>query len=111
MRRRHWLIAGSITVAVPLLFAALYGIIGNRADAAFLWLVDQINQSIRTNFWPWGVIALLILLAYGITILLYQRHVRSLNRAILSTTHILELDDSLLRLLASWVPAKDHEAE
>src|SRR5947209_15817996 len=124
VRRRRWTIAGIVAAIVAVVgfvaVAALNGIIGNRADSFVLWLIDQMSR-IKDGLLPWPVVLIIVLIWLSIIsyclwkIVHLRRRVKNLEREsrilqhALSTEHnIVLLDDSLLRLLASWIPSRDH---
>ena len=51
--RNKWLRTGVTVIAVPLLLAALYGIVGNSADAGFLLLLGQLTKPTMMDLWLW----------------------------------------------------------
>lgn len=94
----------AITAAIMgVLGAVFYGILGNRADALFLWFLQLMTSSYQANLWPWIIMAALLVL-FSIATFFMLRQIGSLSRTLKSTSNLVELDDSLLRILASWVP-------
>lgn len=109
-RRNVWIISviGSLVTFVAI--AAVTGIIGNRSDNLFLTILGAIQSSATLSLWPW-IITVLILLAAIAGMLLSWHQRRILHHALTTANNIIDLDDSLLRLLASWVPSRNHDAE
>lgn len=92
-------------VAVLVVSAAINGIIGNRADELLQALIDLIGRALAHDAWPWivsGVIAILGIV--GIALCWLQISV--LQGALRQANKMVELDGSLLRLLASWQPTQ-----
>ncbi len=111
-RRRHriWWISGIGTVATFVIIAAITGIIGNRSDNLSLAAWEGIKSSITLSWWPWAIMVLILLAAIvGIFHSRHQRHI--LSHALVTANNIIDLDDSLLRLLASWIPSRNHDNE
>ena len=108
--RNKWLRTGVAVMVVPLLLAAFYGILGNSAYAGFLLLLDQLTKPTMMDLWLW-IISLVLLLVFLCT-LSYSLWQRKVSKHALSTLqNIVDLDSSLLRLLASWVPGRNHDNE
>lgn len=110
--RRHklWVIPVISSIGAFVAIAALTGIIGNRSDNLFLTILGTIKNSVTLSLWPWIITVLILLAAIaGLLHSWYQRRV--LHHALITANNINDLDDSLLRLLASWVPSRSHEAE
>src|SRR5437016_878201 len=109
-RRNVWIISvvGSLVTFVAI--AAITGIIGNRSDNLFVMILGAIQSSATFSLWPW-IITVLILLAAIAGMLRSWHQRRILNHALITANNIIDLDDSLLRLLASWVPSRNHDAE
>lgn len=101
-----WLRNGVLfAIAVFITSAALQGIIGNRADAAFTKLINWITTSIHENALPWFIVVLLII--FSITEGIYfWIHGKVLEQAIQRANRMIALDASLLRAIASWQPSK-----
>jgi hypothetical protein len=109
-RQKIWIISILVSVITFVLIAAVTGIIGNGSYTYLLALLGAIKSSITLSSWPWIVMVLILLSA--IVGMLYSWHQRRiLNSALTTANNINALDDSLLRLLASWVPSRNHEAE
>jgi hypothetical protein len=108
--RRNWIVAGITGLVTFFIGASISGIIGNRSDNLFLWIINQIGKSITLSTWPWIITFIALVVSLGLA--LYSlRHNRILNHALALANQIVDLDDSLLRLLASWIPTKNHEDE
>jgi hypothetical protein len=90
--RRLWRVLPFIS---PILIAALTGIVGNRADALFLITFELMGRKIPIQLW---VLALLMVIALLPSTLraakLYRAHKIAIN--------LIELDDTLLRLLREF---------
>jgi hypothetical protein len=99
------LIGGVITIAVE-------GIIGNRADVLFVEGASWISSSVNQNAIPWIALVLLLMLSAVESFYLLQ-HIKLLKLALRRTNKMVELDSSLLRVLASWIPTtkRDQEAK
>jgi hypothetical protein len=109
-RRRIWIIPVLGSLVTFVLIAAITGIIGNRSDNLFLTILGAIKSSATPSLWPWIIMVLILLAAIaGMLNSWHQR--RILDNALITANNINDLDDSLLRLLASWVPSRNHEAE
>lgn len=109
-KRRHWLISSLIAITSALGGAIVYGIIGNRADSIFVSLLANIRLSLSANAWPWILSLSILLISTGMIyyLLLYNRalkHTFDINRS------EIEIDGSLLRLLASWISSQNKEEE
>jgi hypothetical protein len=84
--------------------AALNGIIGNSSYYAFvLWL----GGIIKFISLPWIITLVILLACFGFSFILWH-HSRS---AVDTLNHVLDLDDSLLRLLPSLIVTGYQEAE
>lgn len=108
--QRHWSFAILLAIVTFFLGAAASGIIGNRSDNFFLWIVNQVGSSVVLSWWPWVITLIVLLSSLGVIFYLIY-HNRVLNRALVTANHIIDLDDSVLRLLASWIPSKNHDNE
>ena len=97
------LIGGVITIAIE-------GIIGNRADSFFVEGSTWVSGSINQNSIPWIVIALLLILGTIENFYLLQ-HLKLLKLVLRRTNKMVELDSSLLRVLASWIPTMNRDQE
>jgi hypothetical protein len=99
------LIGGVITIAVE-------GIIGNRADVLFVEGASWIPSSVNQNAIPWIALGLFLMLSAVESFCLLQ-HIKLLKLALRRTRKMVELDSSLLRVLASWIPTtrRDQEAK
>jgi hypothetical protein len=113
-----------------LIAMAVGGVIGNRANDAFGWFLGVL-PGINQILFPWIVILVVVLACGGVvcwlvTVIVRTHHEISdleheisdleqrnsvLNHAFTTQHNLVLLDDSLLRLLASWIPSKDHENE
>ncbi len=109
-KRIVWIISAIGSAATFVAIAAVTGIIGNRSDNFFLSMLQGIKNSATPSLWPW-IITVLILLAAIAGLLRSWHQRRILNHALITSNNIIDLDDSLLRLLASWVPSRNHDAE
>ncbi len=105
------------TASIFVLLAIVNGIIGNRADAIFLLMVDQVAKSLSASLWPWIVTLILLLVIPGIVLRWFQER-KSLTYDLENLRYKLEgkdilvrLDDSLLRLLPSLISATDVDDE
>lgn len=128
MDRSRWSlrekIAG-ISIGTVLLFivtAAIAGIVGNRADTLFVWLWGILS---KINSWPWIITLVTMVIGFGLVLVFVWRsggalraELHKMNLELTKVRGALEkmnmligLDDSLLRLLASWVRAGDREVE
>jgi GAF domain len=110
------------TVVVFLLTAAIAGIVGNRADTLFIWLWGLLTQK---GSWPWIIIFMILIIGFGLVLYSGSRNtegiktelqkaqtdLQKVNIALDRMNMLIGLDDSLLRLLASWMPAKERERE
>lgn len=87
---------------------AVAGIIGNNAYALYIWLwntilkapFQELSQSITSHLRLW-IIFLLIFLASGGGNLILWNLFKTYSKALNTSNDMVELDDSLLRLLAS----------
>ena len=102
--RRWWVLL--LTVFVFIGGAIVEGIFGNLGSDIFRSLWKWLVTSIGMNWLPWVI----VLLFLGLVVYFWFNN-RFLDRALITTSNLLETDDSLLRLLGSWVPAKSHETE
>ena len=102
-----------IGIAAAIGGAVFYGVIGNRADVIFVWLASEMGNSMQRNYWPWIIVGVLIIVYIGT--FLYSWRQRAILRQTLDRSNkMLALDDSLLRVLASWVPPtsqNDHDEQ
>lgn len=85
---------------------AFEGIIGNRADTLFTLVWPSIEEIVHTNL----VCCCLLLACIGICVYFRQRS-QMLEQAFATDHKMLNLDDSLFRGLASWVPSQNTEQE
>lgn len=85
---------------VFVLLAAVTGIIGNRADSGFLWVISRINQ-------PLPVPASVTLLVFLILLVFPIAKVAELEYARVIATKIIELDDVLFRSLSDLHSSPD----
>ncbi len=89
------------------------GVIGNFGSDAAHSLLNQLAKSVEMNWVPW-IIALaclsMALICLGVAVFAWWNN-RFLHQALNVSSNLLDLDDSLLRLLGSWVPDKSHENE
>src|SRR5947209_7915915 len=125
--RRRWTIAGIIAAIVgglgTLIVMAVGGVIGNRTNDAFGWFLGVLHGD-SPGLLPWIIVLVVILACGGVVCWLVTLIVRAhrqisdleqrnsvLNHAFTTQHNMVLLDDSLLRLLASWIPSKDHENE
>jgi GAF domain len=128
MDRRRWSLGekiAGISVGAAFVFiltAAITGIIGNSANTLFVWLWGLLT---RINSWPW--IITLVTMIIGFTLVLFfvwrsggalrtEMHkmnieLHKVSSALDKMNMLIGLDDSLLRLLASWMRARDREGE
>ncbi len=95
-------------------------IISNRADIGLTWLIIQMINSMQQDPLPWVIVVLLILVCIGAFLYswwraaILGRTVAILRRTLDQSNKMLALDDSLLRLLASWIPPtlpSDHDEQ
>ncbi len=98
---RRWSIIGVIALITISLLASFNGIVGNRSDNLFIFIIDELWKSITTGLWSWAIV-FITLLACLAMVFYSWRHIRVLNRALGKMKNILELDDALLRFLPSW---------
>lgn len=93
-------------VIATLLTLSLSGIVGNRADSALLQLLPFLQQTITVARWLIVLVVLVPIFAIGIPLGLTAFHYyRSQQAAI----NLVKLDDSLLRLLASFRRSSDRQ--
>jgi len=93
--------------------AVITQIISDRATAGFSWLINEVKNSIQQNAWPWMIVGVLMVVCIGTFLYGWQRAV-ILKQTLDRSNRMLALDDSLLRLLASWVPStipSDHDEQ
>jgi hypothetical protein len=103
----------NVLVAIILsgLGAAVTGIIGGRSDFLFVWLWEQSIVFIPSHTWFLLIIsAFLLILALCVIGYIWRRY-EILSRGLDTLKHLVELDDSLLRLLPDLMSAKDRESE
>ena len=81
---------------------ALQGIIGNQADAAFVVVVHWILHSVDANAIPWIIVLCLLLLICGLQFYWLQ-HGKIVSLALKRANRLGDLDNSLLRNMASWI--------
>src|SRR5437588_5692024 len=72
-------------------------VIGNWGMAILTWLWGHISASLKADYWPWAI----TFVSICVTILIWWMN-RYLNVAFQTSTNLLEMDDSLLRLLGTW---------
>lgn len=119
MGRKRWSLGeriAGISISAVLIFivtAAIAGIIGNSADTLFIWLWDLL---IKINAWPWTIILVTMVIGFALVLFVVWRNggalriqLRTLNDALDTMQMLVALDDTLLRLLANWMPAQDRE--
>lgn len=108
--RKGWLNSASITILSAIttfiIAAAVTGIIGNFSGTVFEWLLKQLSTS-----YIWLLVVELATALVGTGVILYLERLNKIkDRAVTLANDIIESDDSLLRLLASLIHAKDHSA-
>src|SRR5437762_7658633 len=106
-----WSKATLIALAITVSTASIYGIVGNRADAALTWLMSQVSA--LQSFWLWITISILVVVYIG-SFLYYWQRTTILHQTLNRSNKMLALDDSLLRVLASWIPPtlpSDHDEQ
>jgi hypothetical protein len=116
--RRRWtiggIVVGLVTLVSGILLTISENIVSNHLDISISANWGAFATFIIHNWFPWIIVGGLAL-TWGITVLvlvMFWRHRSSiLNQALTTANNLLDLDDSLLRLLASWIVSKDHEAE
>ena len=91
-----------------LALAALEGIIGNRADTLFTLIWPSIEAIMIANLLFWCVMFFVLLVNSLIYMYLIQR-IQMFKHAFATDHKLLNLDDSLLRGLASWTPSLSTE--
>lgn len=97
----------SIAVAFGIfLTSAIEGIIGNRADNGFILLTDIVSRSLNVNTWPWIITGVVLALSL-VELFYFWQHDKVKLQANKRITRMIELDGSLLKLLANWVPDSD----
>src|SRR6266567_8992898 len=101
---KKWLKNSIFTAIGGILVLAIQGIIQNRADGIFLFLVSWIGHSINENVAPWIVTIVFLIGCLGESFYFWQ-HDKVLNQAIRRANKMIDLDGSLLRNLASWIPS------
>jgi GAF domain-containing protein len=97
--------------AVPLaigavLIIAIQGIIGNGADTIFRLLVPRIIQSATQDALPWLITLGSLIIGLG-GVAYYRLHGKALNLALDRANKMIELDGSMLRVLASRIPSSN----
>jgi hypothetical protein len=102
MRRSQWI---GILIAV---LAFVGGAIANQAlgevgTNLLHSLLENIAISIETSLWPWSLTLLFVL-----TTIVSVCFSFILKQARMTADNIVELDDSMTRLFASWLPKVDH---
>src|SRR5437762_10138860 len=102
MRKSQW-----IGVAFTAL-AFIGGAIANQAlvdigTNLLSSVLQNVATSIQTSLWPWS-----FSLFFLLTTIVFIWISLVLNRARMTANNILELDDSMTRLFASWLPKGDH---
>lgn len=107
-RTRLSLIAIIGAIVAFVLVATTTGIIGNRSDNLFSW--RAIGSLVAQSGWSWVVTFVVLLASLAVIFYLIYRY-RVLNHALVTANDIINLDDSLLRLLASWIPSRNQETE
>ncbi len=78
-------------------------VLGETGSNLLSSLFQNVVRSIKTELWPWS-----FTLVFLITTLVFIYIALVLNRARMTANNILELDDSMTRLFASWLPQQDH---
>lgn len=102
MRRRRLL--GFVIAVLAFVIGAIVNQALGDAGTNLLQLVSAaMLASIKGSLWPWG-----LTLCFFLTTLASLCLAWVLNQARTTANNILELDDSMTRLFASWLPHKDH---
>lgn len=118
--RNRTLTGIAVGVATFFLLNALSGIIGNSTYTFFVWiwnntikpLAQQIAAYIKISTSQWGwILALILLMGWIISLGLLWNRIRIINRARVIASSVVELDDSLLRLLTALISAQDLRQE
>jgi len=128
MDKRRWSLGEKIagaSLGAAILFiltAAITGIIGNGASTLFARFWDGLT---RINSWPWIITLVTMVIGFALVLFFVWRsggalrtelhkmniELRKVSGALDKMNMLIGLDDSLLRLLASWMRAGDREAE
>src|SRR5947207_14768992 len=106
-----WSKATLIALAITVSTASIYGIVGNRADAALTWLMSQVSA--LQSFWLWITISILVVVYIG-SFLYYWQRTTILHQTLNRSNKMLALDDSLLGVSASCIPPtlpSEHDAQ
>ena len=106
--KKRTIIGIAIAVTGFIILNAVAGIIGNNAYALYIWLwndvlkfpIQELSKSITTHLTLW-IILLFISLASGGANLFLWNQLKTYSKALNTSNDMVELDDSLLRLLAS----------
>jgi hypothetical protein len=107
-------------IATFILLNAFSGIIGNSTYAVFVWvwdnsikpLANQVAAYIKIPPSQWGwILALILLMGWVISTGLQWNRIRIVSRALAIASNVVELDDSLLRLLTTLISAQDLRQE
>lgn len=105
MRRRQW-VGVLITIGAFIVGAVATQALGDAGTDFLKGTFSALLASIQGSVWPWGL-----------TLLFFLTTIASLcaawvfNRARVTANNILELDDSMTRLIASWQPHEDHTTQ
>lgn len=102
MRRRHWI--GLLVAVVAFIGGAIANqLIGGLGSELILALWNNVIASIKISMWPWIFTLIFFIATLVLLIIIFI-----LNRARSTANNLLEMDDSMTRLLASWIPGTDH---
>lgn len=102
MRRRQW-IGIVLTVCAFVVGAIVNQALGDAGTNLLELVSAALLASIKDSVWPWGLALLFFLTTVAALCMAWV-----LNRARTTANNILELDDSMTRLFASWLPHEDH---
>ena len=89
---------------------AIEGILGNRADDLLTLIWPSIQKMVATNLLSWGTTVLVMLVCCVLCLHFIQKS-QMLAHSFAIDHKMLDLDDSLLRGLATWTPSLDAEKE
>src|ERR1700693_4014890 len=94
----------TVGIATGVIGVAIQGIIGNRSDAGFVSFIPWISKSVNENAIPWIIICFLIIVICSGSVF-YWQHNKILSLTVKRANKLAELDNSLLRTIASWIPS------
>jgi hypothetical protein len=102
MRRRQW-VGVTIAILAFIVGAVVNQALGDAGTHLLQWIFSGILASVQSSLWPWALTFLFLLTTIVALCVAWV-----FNRARTTANNILELDDSLTRLFASWLPNGDH---